>query len=98
MNMDSPESSHDPADFDQRPQTLGEAVEQSRADVGARLDQDHAPETNGRMSICRKCGLYTNAASGGHAPNDNQLASAEKWLDGRVLDARLARSRADRDT
>ena len=98
MNMESPESLYDPADLDQRLQALEEAVGQSGSEVGARLDKDHAPETNGRMSICRKCGLYTNGPSGGHAPNDKQLASAEKWLDGRVLNARLARSKAERDT
>ena len=96
--MESPESSDIPADFDQQLQSLEEAVGQSGSDVGARLDKDHAPETNGRMSICRKCAVYTNGPLGAHAPNDKQLAKAEKWLDGRVLNARLARLKAERDT
>ena len=93
--MGPPESLSDPADFDQQLQALEQAVGQSGSGVGARLDKDHAAETNGRMSICRKCAVYTNGPLGGHTPNDKQLAKAEKWLDGRVLNARL---KAKRDT
>jgi len=50
--------------------------------LGARLDEDHAPETNGWMSICRRCGAYTESPLGGrHVPGARRLARAEEWLD-----------------
>ena len=49
--------------------------------VGAQLDQHHAPETNGRMSVCRKCGALTDSPVGlQHAPHPSQVARSSQWL------------------
>lgn len=49
--------------------------------VGAQLDEDHAPETNGRMSICRRCGSHTDGPAGlHHAPHERQLVRSNGWL------------------
>jgi len=48
--------------------------------VGAQLDGDHLPETNGRMSVCRRCGAATDAAGAHHAPNEHQAARSTNWL------------------
>ena len=45
--------------------------------LGARLDEDHAPVTNGWMSVCRRCGAYTQSPLGErHTPSDNRLDRA----------------------
>jgi hypothetical protein len=50
--------------------------------LGARLDLHHPPETNGRMSICRRCGVQTNGAVGGqHVPDERRLTRINEWLD-----------------
>ena len=49
--------------------------------LGARLDTDHAPVTNGWMPVCRRCGAYTESPLGSHhIPSDNRLARAAQWL------------------
>lgn len=49
--------------------------------VGIRLDEHHLPETNGRMSVCRRCGSQTDGPEGNHhAPRQQQLARANGWL------------------
>ena len=48
--------------------------------LGAQLDGHHAPETNGRMSICRRCGSQTDGPGLHHAPHEQQLARANGWL------------------
>ena len=49
--------------------------------VGAQLDEHHAPETNGRMSVCRRCGMLTDSPVGlQHAPHDSQLDRSNQWL------------------
>jgi hypothetical protein len=49
--------------------------------LSARLDQDHLPETNGRMAICRRCGNRTDDAAGHHhLANERQLVRADQWL------------------
>ena len=49
--------------------------------LGARLDEDHLPETNGRMAICRRCGAETESPQGRqHVPNERRLARSEQWL------------------
>jgi len=51
--------------------------------LGARLDEDHAPVTNGWMSVCRRCGAYTESPQGHrHVPSDLRLERAQQWLDG----------------
>jgi hypothetical protein len=50
--------------------------------LGARLDEHHSPETNGRMAVCRRCGAQTESPRGRqHIPNERRLARAEEWLD-----------------
>ena len=50
--------------------------------LGARLDDDHPPVTNGWMSVCRICGAYTDSPLGSHhIPSDLRLDRAEDWLD-----------------
>jgi len=49
--------------------------------LGARLDEHHSPETNGRMAVCRRCGAQTNDAEGRrHAPDERRLARSDDWL------------------
>ena len=59
--------------------------------TGARLDEHHAPETNGRMAVCRRCGTRTDSPEGSHhVPSERQLARADEWLEAqsrlRVID------------
>jgi hypothetical protein len=62
--------------------------------VGSRLDEDHVPETNGRMAVCRRCGFRTDGKSGAaHAPIDEQEAKANRWLDGQAQANRVAKVR-----
>jgi hypothetical protein len=49
--------------------------------VGAQLDEHHAPETNGRMSVCRRCGALTDSPVGlKHVPHPSQVARSREWL------------------
>jgi hypothetical protein len=66
--------------------------------VGARLDANHAPETNGWMAVCRKCGIRTEGPQGGHTPHPLQLAAAESWLEQDSLGSSIARMKIKRDT
>ena len=66
--------------------------------VGELLDQHHAPETNGRMATCRRCGMRTDGPDGRHAPAEQQLAQARRWLDTQTLSAKIAAMRIQRDT
>jgi hypothetical protein len=55
--------------------------------VGAQLDEHHAPETNGRMSVCRRCGSRTDSPAGlHHVVHESQLVRSSDWL---VAQARL---------
>jgi hypothetical protein len=50
--------------------------------IGARLDEHHAPETNGRMAVCRRCGARTDSPLGlNHVPREGCLVRSEQWLD-----------------
>ena len=50
-------------------------------DLGAQLDTDHLPETNGRISVCRRCGARTDNRIGlHHAPHESQLQRSSEWL------------------
>jgi hypothetical protein len=31
--------------------------------LGTRLDEDHIPETSGRMAVCRRCGFRTTGVT-----------------------------------
>jgi hypothetical protein len=49
--------------------------------VGRRLDEHHAPETNGRMSVCRRCGGLTDGPMGlHHMPHESQITRSNNWL------------------
>ncbi len=49
--------------------------------MGYQLDQDHVPETNGRMSVCRRCGSQTDGPQGDHhLPSDRQMSRISEWL------------------
>jgi hypothetical protein len=49
--------------------------------VGAQLDAHHAPETNGRMSVCRRCGALTDSPAGlQHKPHMSQTDRSSLWL------------------
>lgn len=56
--------------------------------VGTQLDQHHAPETNGRMAVCRRCGARTDALGQHHLPASHQLTRSGDWL---LDQARLSR-------
>jgi len=50
--------------------------------LGARLDEHHSPETNGWMSVCRRCGAETESPQERqHVPNERRLGRSEQWLD-----------------
>ena len=66
---------------------------QSELHTGGRLDEDHAPETNGRMSICRRCGSRTDGPLGGHhLPGDGQVDRMRDWLVAASQQASIRRS------
>jgi hypothetical protein len=44
------------------------------------LDQDHLPETNGRMAVCRRCGSQTDGPGLHHLPAERQMARIQSWL------------------
>ncbi len=68
------------------------SVEESH--LGAQLDEHHAPETNGRMSVCRRCGARTDGPRGQHhIPGDRQLVRSNEWLVGQSRMARIDRAR-----
>ncbi|MGA2837822.1 MAG: hypothetical protein ABSF84_14600 [Acidimicrobiales bacterium] len=50
-------------------------------EAGLRLDEHHAPETNGRMAVCRRCGSRTDGPAGlHHVPAERQVARCGEWL------------------
>jgi len=63
--------------------------------LGAQLDEDHSPETNGWMPVCRRCGAYTESTVGcHHVPNERRLARAQEWLETYSDVRRHSRTRA----
>ena len=63
--------------------------------VASQLDEDHAPETNGRMSVCRRCGAHTDGPAGlHHTPDERELQRSASWLTAEVQRKRLERLRA----
>ena len=62
--------------------------------MGSRLDEDHAPETNGRMAVCRRCGAQTDSSEGRqHIPDGRQLLRSNEWLDGQARIRHVDRAR-----
>jgi hypothetical protein len=62
--------------------------------VGARLDEHHPPETNGRMAVCRRCGSQTDDPLGRqHVPSERQVTRSSKWLDMQLRLSRIESAR-----
>ncbi len=66
--------------------------------TAARLDEHHAPETNGWMAVCRRCGMQTDGPQGQHLPSERQLVRANAWLDGQAMNLRIARLTSGRNS
>jgi hypothetical protein len=62
--------------------------------MGSRLDGHHAPETNGRMSVCRRCGTQTDGPEGLHTPDERQIERALRWLDAQSLSSGIDRAKS----
>jgi hypothetical protein len=65
------------------------------SDVGVQLDSHHKPETNGRMSVCRRCGSRTDSPEGQHHEVREALAPRfQQWLvaQSRLLDIEQAKA------
>jgi hypothetical protein len=63
--------------------------------VGTRLDENHSPETNGRMPVCRKCGARTDTPSGHHhRPTERELARSDNWLVAEVRMSHIQQTRS----
>ena len=74
---------------------VGEIVASPEAlQMGSRLDKNHVPETNGRMSVCRRCGARTDGPKGFHIPDERQLERALRWLDGQSLSSGIDRAKS----
>ncbi len=62
--------------------------------VGSQLDEHHTPETNGRMSVCRRCGTQTDDTAGHHhLPSERQLTRSGEWLLSQAREDRIAQAR-----
>jgi hypothetical protein len=68
-------------------------ISEKASSLGSRLDDDHLPETNGRMAVCRRCGAHTETPEGlKHAPDERQLVKSSEWLDMQDRASRIQRS------
>ena len=62
--------------------------------LATQLDEDHFPETNGRMAVCRRCGARTDGPEGlHHVLVEQELPRSRRWLTAEVQRKRLARLR-----
>jgi hypothetical protein len=49
--------------------------------LGIELDAHHVPETNGRMAVCRRCGVRTDSPAGlHHVLSEAQVTRSRDWL------------------
>ena len=49
--------------------------------VAAQLDEDHAPETNGRIPVCHRCGARTESPAGlHHLLAEDRVSRSSEWL------------------
>jgi hypothetical protein len=49
--------------------------------VAAQLDEHHAPETNGRIAVCRKCGARADGPNGfHHVVQTGREGRSSEWL------------------
>lgn len=50
-------------------------------DLAAQLDEHHAPETNGRIPVCRRCGARTDSPTGlHHVLQEGREKRSSDWL------------------
>jgi hypothetical protein len=67
------------------------------AHVAAQLDEHHAPETNGRIAVCRRCGARTDGPTGmHHVLQSARVSQSGEWLSAQarlrdIADAKLRR-------
>jgi hypothetical protein len=62
--------------------------------TGSHLDEHHLPETNGRMSVCRRCGTQTDGPEGlHHKPTERQLTRSNEWLIAQTRTSYIDRAR-----
>lgn len=67
--------------------------------MGIQLDEHHAPETNGRMSVCRRCGAKTDGPIGlHHIPAERELIRSKEWLMAQSRIMQIDRARRLRGT
>jgi len=62
------------------------------------LDAHHAPETNGQMNVCRRCGLRTVGPDGSHVLQYSQIVQANNWLRKQTVISKIAALKTRRDT
>ncbi len=49
--------------------------------VAAQLDEHHAPETNGRIPVCHRCGARTDGPMGEHhVIQESRVGRSSEWL------------------
>ncbi len=49
--------------------------------IAAQLDEHHAPETNGRIAACRRCGARTDSPMGlHHVLQEGREKRSSDWL------------------
>jgi len=66
--------------------------------TGGQLDLNHPPETNGRMSVCRRCGSQTDGPDGGHhLPTERQMTRIREWLFAESRRMHIDQARAARE-
>jgi hypothetical protein len=76
----------------------GIMISNDTSHLATQLDEHHAPETNGRMSICRRCGARTDGPAGRHhLPNERQVVRSSEWLVAQVRQTHIDRARELRD-
>ena len=81
------------------PADVGAPMADDITELSERLDQDHTPETNGRMAICRRCGFRATSEAGEHhVLLEEQAARATSWLGGQATANRLTKAREALDT
>lgn len=65
--------------------------------VATQLDEHHAPETNGRIAVCRRCGARTDGPTGSHhVVQEGRASRSSDWLSAQsrmrdIADAKLRR-------
>lgn len=69
------------------------------AQLSARLDEHHYPETNGRMPICRRCGFRVTGPLGAeqHTSAEERPDRARRWLDGQARVNQIAEAKTRLD-